>query len=70
MGRLVDFKRRQEDLRRRLGRQAPRSIVRRRLERELRALVHEELQGEIRPRLAPVPEYPEDDDHRLEWWQR
>lgn len=68
----LNFRDRQMDLQRRLGRQRPRSLVRRRLERELRSLVVAELQAEASqaPSYASVPEYPEQEGHELAWWQK
>lgn len=64
------FRQRQEELRKRVGRLPKRSLVRRRLERELAGLVIEELQDELAPPLKSVPEYPEDEGQPLQWYQR
>lgn len=64
---------RQADLRRRLSRLPARTLVRRRLERELRGLVLEELQQELEvvPRPArqnePLVSRP---DHWLQRWEK
>lgn len=49
MAGLPDFRAQQINLQQRLRRQLPRSLYRRRLERELRGLVVEELQQELAP---------------------
>lgn len=69
---LPDFRERQRDLRRRLQRQAPRSQVRRRLERELRGLVAAELRLESAPspqkgELEPEPNFPQ--THWMQRWE-
>lgn len=71
---LPDFRDRQMDLQKRLGRQRPRSLHRRRLERELRGLITAELQLELkstRPAPAATPE-PEQQHltHATHWLQR
>lgn len=73
MASLPRFRQRREDLQRRLHkleRVSPRAAVRRRLERQLQDLVREELAAESRPAPAPVPEWPEEEGHQLEWYQR
>ncbi|MBJ3783394.1 hypothetical protein [Devosia sediminis] len=53
MAGLPDFRARQLDLQKRLDRQRPRTMLRRRLERELRGLIAAELQLEIKAAAAP-----------------
>lgn len=72
MAGLQDFRARQMDLQRRLGRQRPRTVYRRRLERELRGLIATELELELRP-AAPQP-MPEDQNvtppaHWMRRWE-
>ena len=54
MAGLPDFRARQLDLQKRLDRQRPRTVLRRRLERELRGLIATELQLEIKAAAVPV----------------
>jgi hypothetical protein len=73
MAGLPDFRARQLDLQQRLRRQLPRSIYRRRLERELRGLVAAELQLEVKSTPLPAPE-PDPAElapfHPTHWLQR
>jgi len=63
------FHQRQQDLRKRVGRLPARSLVRRRLERELRGLVAQELQQEITP-VAPAEHMESIEPPAQHWLQR
>lgn len=63
------FRQRQEDLRNRVGRLPARSLVRRRLERELRGLVAMELQQALMP-AAPTEHVENVEQPNQHWLQR
>jgi hypothetical protein len=76
----ADFARKRDDLRNRINR-LPRCRVRQRLQRQLHALVvdelrresalvPEELPAENTLTLNPVPEFPEEEGHELAWFQK
>lgn len=76
MSGLPDFRARQMDLQKRLGRQRPRSVHRRRLERELKGLIAAELQLELRstppvqmPTPAPEQHHLTQRTHWLQRWE-
>lgn len=67
---MTEFRAHQQDLRRRADRQRQRSVIRARLERQLRDLVVEELRRETSATPPPPGEWLEDDDHQLTWFQK